>query len=111
MKMSKPGPTDLEYMVVTCTPASTEVVFLEHELDAIEEATAALKPRTSTYVGLVLAQGENLVRDRAGVITVALRMTPEQRRGLSEIGVRGLQAIELHLKARIVEYLDKLAQI
>jgi hypothetical protein len=59
-RITAPGITDLDWMVVICGPGAQEVSveFHESEEEAAEAMSAALKPRVTSYYGPVTKQGE-----------------------------------------------------
>lgn len=80
MKLTQPGPTDLHWMVVVCTPTETEVEFFELQEEALAAAREVPGPTTSVYVGEVRAQGEHLQRGASTVAVIAIPIDAGARR-------------------------------
>lgn len=57
-RISKPGVTDLEWMLATCSPNDWDVQFFEEEADARAALKAWLDKGRSGYVGRITLQGE-----------------------------------------------------
>lgn len=57
-RITTPGITDNEWMLVLCYPALTSVDFFETEDQALADLKRSLKKGVSGYVGHITKQGE-----------------------------------------------------
>lgn len=93
-KITRPGPNDDEFMVVTCTPDKTAAEFFEYPEEAEDAARTNLHPTTTTYVGKVLWQGEHALRGTSKHIAICVEIDAELRRALlREYGARSREDI------------------
>ncbi len=101
-RLTRPGVTDDEFMLVTCTPDTTTAEFFEFQDEGLDAARMNLHPTTSTYLAKVTHQGEHTVRGTAKHIAVTVTVDDELRRALQHhAGVRGRAKVAAFLQGLI----------
>ena len=100
-RITRPGVTDDEFMLVTCTPDVTTAEFFEFQDEGLDAARLNLHPTTSTYLAKVTHQGEHTVRGTAKHIAVMVTIDAELAAALQAAGrIRG--------RANIAGFLQRL---
>lgn len=101
-RITRPGVTDDEYMLVTCTPDTTTAEFFEFQDEGLDAARANLHPTTSTYLAKVTHQGEHTVRGTSKHIAILVTVDAELAKALQAHGVgRGRTKIAAFLQGLI----------
>lgn len=112
-RITHPGPTDCEFVAITCTPDKTTAEFFETHGEAYDAAWTNLLPSISTFVATITEQAQHAIRGTAkhvafvvevdDVLMKALRWScRRQIRGRADVQ-RELQALLAASVSAIVE--------
>jgi len=89
-RITRPGISDDEYMLVTCTPETTSVEFFEFQGEAEDATRLNLHPASTVYLGKIIRQGEHSTRSTAAHQVVPVEVNDELRGALAfYFGVKG----------------------